>query len=815
MQPPSVLPNPPVVPVSAARVPKVKLPKVILKRFDGSLIQWATFWDMFESSIHTNLELSDIDKFNYLHSLLEGSAADSISGLSLTASNYSEAIAILKRRFGNKQQVVNRHMDLLLELEPVFSMRVLKKLRHLYDQVEGHVRNLRSLGVSSESYGSLLSPIVMKRLPQELCIIVSKQVGSDSWNLDQMMEIIEKELEARERASMNSIGHNTQIQTRKSHDHPTAAVLVATNASFSCYYCGEQHVSTSCKTVTNPDARRQILLKTGRCFICLRKGHMGKDCRSSTRCASCRGRHHTSICGSTRNPQGSTSPVPSSSSSQLQQGTPLTAKTGTSSVSLYVDMRTPVLLQTATTMAYSRERLTRPQKVRLILDSGSQKSYVSAKLRDILKLSAEQSIAVAIKTFGAETEKVQNCDIVKLLLKTKSGTDLELSLHTVPFICEPLSGQPMEVAVERFSYLHGLDLADADPSERSEIDVLIGADYYRKVATGRIKHGRVGPTAVETRFGWVLSGPVPGFSQTTISNFVSSHVLKVGCTDQLDLASLDKKLQVFWDLNTMGIREGEDCIYSRFTKNISLQDGRYCVHLPWKEPHPLLPDNYELSKGRLFNLLRRLRQSPDILNQYDAVIQDQIKCGIVEVVEAQDSGIVGRTHYIPHHAVIREDKQTTKLRIVYDASARSGGPSLNDCLFAGPTFGQNILDIILRFRLYRVALSGDIEKAFLMISVSEEDRDVLRFLWVEDLSSHLPRLVTLRFARVVFGVSSSRFLLNATLRYHMERYRTSDPSFVDQFVRSVYVDGHNIRSRHRRSPRVGNEVTATVGRGRF
>eukprot|EP00731_Ephydatia_muelleri_P001937 Em0001g1937a len=163
---------------------------------------------------------------------------------------------------------------------------------------------------------------------------------------------------------------------------------------------------------------------------------------------------------------------------------------------------------------------------------------------------------------------------------------------------------------------------------------------------------RVGPTAVETRFGWVLSGPVPGFSQTTISNFVSSLVLKVGCTDQLDLASLDKKLQAFWDLDTMGIREGEDCIYSRFTKNISLQDGRYCVHLPWKEPHPLLPDNYELSKGRLFNLLRRLRQSPDILNQYDAVIQDQIKSGIVEVVEAQDSGIVGRTHYIPHHAVI-------------------------------------------------------------------------------------------------------------------------------------------------------------------
>ena len=65
---------------------------------------------------------------------------------------------------------------------------------------------------------------------------------------------------------------------------------------------------------------------------------------------------------------------------------------------------------------------------------------------------------------------------------------------------------------------------------------------------------------------------------------------------------------------------------------------------------------------------------------------------------------------------------------MYDASARNGGPSLNDCLYAGPTFGQNILDILLRFRLYRVAVTADIEKAFLMVSVAEEDRDVLHFL---------------------------------------------------------------------------------------
>ena len=97
-----------------------------------------------------------------------------------------------------------------------------------------------------------------------------------------------------------------------------------------------------------------------------------------------------------------------------------------------------------------------------------------------------------------------------------------------------------------------------------------------------------------------------------------------------------------------------------------------------------------------------------------------------------------RIHYLPHYPVMRNDKMTTKLRIVYDVSARSGGPSLNECLYAGPKFDQHILDILIRFRSYRVALTADIEKAFLMISVAERDRDVLRFLWVDNVRKDPP-----------------------------------------------------------------------------
>ena len=125
---------------------------------------------------------------------------------------------------------------------------------------------------------------------------------------------------------------------------------------------------------------------------------------------------------------------------------------------------------------------------------------------------------------------------------------------------------------------------------------------------------------------------------------------------------------------------------------------------------------------------------------------------------------------------------------MYDASARTSGPSLNDCLYTGVSFGQSIFDILLRFRAYRVALTGDIEKAFLMVSVQEKDRDSLRFLWTRDVSKEVPEVVAFRFARVVFGVNSSPFLLNATIDHHMRKYQESDPLFVDKCLSSVYVD---------------------------
>ena len=127
---------------------------------------------------------------------------------------------------------------------------------------------------------------------------------------------------------------------------------------------------------------------------------------------------------------------------------------------------------------------------------------------------------------------------------------------------------------------------------------------------------------------------------------------------------------------------------------------------------------------------------------------------------------------------MREDKQTTKVRIVYDASTKSTGTALNDCLHAGPSLLSEIPDVLVRFRYYRVAWAAVTEKAFLMVQIKEADRDVLRFLWINDTDNENPNTVVKRFNRVVCGVTSSPFLLKKILglNWNMDR-----DTFVFQF----------------------------------
>ena len=137
---------------------------------------------------------------------------------------------------------------------------------------------------------------------------------------------------------------------------------------------------------------------------------------------------------------------------------------------------------------------------------------------------------------------------------------------------------------------------------------------------------------------------------------------------------------------------------------------------------------------------------------------------------------------------MREDKSTTKLRIVYNALARENGTTLNDCLHTGPPLPSDILDTLIRFRVQSIALIADIEKSFFKIAVKKEDRDALRFLRVDDMNSAEPKIVEYRFARVVFRIISNPFLLNAALLKYIPCYEREDPEFVSWMLHSFDVD---------------------------
>ena len=120
-----------------------------------------------------------------------------------------------------------------------------------------------------------------------------------------------------------------------------------------------------------------------------------------------------------------------------------------------------------------------------------------------------------------------------------------------------------------------------------------------------------------------------------------------------------------------------------------------------------------------------MKNDKELLKKYHDVFAEQLKQGIIE--EAPEDCKAGQCHYLPRHNVFQQYKNTSKIRIVFHASARSDGPSLNDCLYKGPQLTPLIFDILHRLRKYPVALTLDIEKAFLQISIEPMEWNYLRF----------------------------------------------------------------------------------------
>ncbi len=563
---------------------KAKLPKLSLKKFTGNPTDWQSFYDSYTAAVHSNDTLSKVDKFNYLKTLLEGPAASAIAGFSLTEENYETALKLLKDRYANPQVIVSSHVDALLKLESVSNIHEISKVRNLYDTIETHIRSLANLEIPSESYGTILIPMILAKLPQEMQLLISRKVGKDNWKLDDLLREFRIELEARERCSLIHTTAEKKDTIRKTNEPYTSAALFTTGDTTPiqrCSYCGEQHLSSKCNIITDIAARRAILRRKGKCFACLKSGHIVRHCPSKFRCPKCENNHHISLCEGVKPKQNP--PKPNQEQQPIQQGNQTFANVCTNS-------NVSVLLQTASAMVGNPNAPQQPKaKSRIVFDSCSQKSYISSRLRSSLGLETVSKQSLLVKTFGNEYPKLMSCDLVQVSITGTDGLELYVNAFSVPVICSPISNQAVELAVKQYPHLRGLNLADnSSPSNDVDIDILIGADFYWNFVSNESRRGeQPGPVALLTRLGWVLSGPIDNYCEEVRSttNFAATHVLWVDATTVQDVqnTNMTEQLKKCLDLESIGIRGDESSVYDKFAEEVRFNGERYEAKLPFKE----------------------------------------------------------------------------------------------------------------------------------------------------------------------------------------------------------------------------------------
>ena len=218
-----------------------QLPKLSLPIFTGNILEWQTFWDSFESSVHHNDSLSDIQRFSYLRSLLQGDAARVIEGFPLTHTNYKHAVELLKERFGQEHQIVYAYMQGLLELPHPTSTIV--SLRTFQEKMESYIRGLQSLGQGQESFGNLLVSVILGKLPADVKSNMTRDHGNNKWQLQDLRQALKKEIDILE----------SGLPMLTSEMHPATASLFTSTGSNLQRTCDQQEVVPT--SGTNVDSK--------------------------------------------------------------------------------------------------------------------------------------------------------------------------------------------------------------------------------------------------------------------------------------------------------------------------------------------------------------------------------------------------------------------------------------------------------------------------------------------------------------------------------------------------------------------------------
>ena len=219
--------------------------------------------------------------------LLTGEALKTVQGLKLSEPNYSVAIEMLQERYGDKQVLISTHMNKLLNLSNSGNLNDLKYLRQLYNNIDTQVRSLTCLGMDLESYGPMLIPVVMSRLPENLKLNITRQFDQDFRDIKLTWKSFKNELAVLEKLSLTKAADKDEFEFNTASG--TCLYTAQGESKFSCAFCHQKHKPQHCKTVTKIETIKSILRKKGKCFLCPRDGHVLRNCTQSFTCFKCEG----------------------------------------------------------------------------------------------------------------------------------------------------------------------------------------------------------------------------------------------------------------------------------------------------------------------------------------------------------------------------------------------------------------------------------------------------------------------------------------------------------------------------------------------
>lgn len=768
-------------------VPSLLLQQAPLPTFDGSYEHWYKFRDRFTDIVNKCTNDSPATKLHFLDKALVGKAKGAIDQQTLNDNNYQGAWKILAKKFENLRMVVQVHITQLLSLKPMVKGNH-AELTGLLDTVEKRLESLEfhNLKMTDKLSEALIVTLVITKLDAETRRAWEATVEHGKLpEYRKTMDFLREYCYMLERCEQ-PVGppkSKNSTQTPRASAASSKVHTATVPSTNTCLLCNGDHLIGLCETFKglSVNNRYSKAKQLGLCFACLKRGHRTANCKlDSSKLCECKKKHHPLMHFELKK-----------ESSEVATGNAETRKVAEGSGASIGEPQTvakceiqrepttlvkQVLLATAEVDVLDSSGVA--HKCRALLDSGAMASFVSERMCDLLSLRKRYVNVPVVGVTGAKTTvKFKATAMVK-----SRTTDYSFSLDCL--VVPRVTGALPSLKVDAAGWPIPRDLKLADPKfcDPSRVDMLVGAEkFYELLQSRKIRLAGDLPQLQESLLGWLVAGPV-----YNTQNVVSVQVNQAIPTNEAE-TRLEELMKRFWTIEeqTSVTLANDDCerhFQATYTRG---NDGRYIVQLPFREDAGQLGDSRAQAEQRFKALEKRLDKSPELKQMYSRFIHEYLELGHATVLKEGEKDAKD-AYYLPHHCVLKPESSSTKLRVVFDASAKTTtNLSLNDVLMEAPIVQSALFDIVLRWRLPRYVFSGDVRQMYRQVLVHPEHTKYSRCLFRDDKTQQIQDL---ELQRVTYGVGPAGFLATRSLIQLAKDEEQNFPDASEVVLKSFYVD---------------------------